>query len=123
MTEFYPHPRMADGHLNYCKECVKVRIRCHRRGPAGEKIRAYDRARGNRQSGYSKRYRQEYPEKYKAQCAAWHAIRDGKLHREPCEVCGATEVHAHHDDYSEPLSVRWLCPVHHARHHAGEEVS
>jgi ribosomal protein S27AE len=40
------------------------------------------------------------------------------LHEKPCEVCGATEnVHAHHDDYSKPLEVRWLCSRHHAEHH------
>lgn len=24
---------------------------------------------------------------------------------------------AHHDDYSKPLEVRWLCPSHHKLHH------
>jgi hypothetical protein len=33
-------------------------------------------------------------------------------------VCGAHEAHAHHDDYTKPLKVRWLCPMHHAEVHA-----
>ena len=42
---------------------------------------------------------------------------------QPCEVCECTEnIHAHHDDYKEPLSVRWLCAKHHARHHAAESL-
>lgn len=43
------------------------------------------------------------------------AIRDGRLTRQPCEVCGAGKVDAHHDDYDKPLEVRWLCRLHH--HH------
>lgn len=35
----------------------------------------------------------------------------------PCSVCGATRGEAHHDDYSKPLDVVWLCRTHHwARH-------
>ena len=36
---------------------------------------------------------------------------------EPCEVCGIPESHAHHDDYSRPLDVRWLCEKHHKQLH------
>lgn len=45
------------------------------------------------------------------------AIRRGELVRQPCEACGSTEVDAHHDDYSKPLDVRWLCRTHHKHHH------
>jgi hypothetical protein len=38
----------------------------------------------------------------------------GKVKRRPCEVCGATDgIEAHHEDYSKPLDVNWLCPTHH----------
>lgn len=46
------------------------------------------------------------------------AKKAGKLLPEPCEVCGAVKVDAHHDDYSKPLQVRWLCRLHHRAHHA-----
>lgn len=46
------------------------------------------------------------------------AIRTGILARQPCEVCGREKVDAHHDDYSLPLKVRWLCRSHHQQHHA-----
>mgnify|MGYP001563464033 CR=1 FL=1 len=48
------------------------------------------------------------------------AIRLGLLVPKPCEACGVTDVQAHHDDYSKPLDVRWLCRTHHAVHHAKE---
>jgi len=34
-----------------------------------------------------------------------------------CDVCGADATHAHHSDYSNPLSVRWLCSLHHSEEH------
>lgn len=37
------------------------------------------------------------------------AIRRHKMMKQPCEVCGGLNVEAHHDDYSKPLDVRWLC--------------
>jgi DNA-directed RNA polymerase subunit RPC12/RpoP len=49
------------------------------------------------------------------------AIRAGRLVRQPCEVCGAVKVDAHHDDYSRPLDVRWLCRAHHRQHHIAED--
>lgn len=57
------------------------------------------------------------PHKRKARNAVNNALRDGKLKRGPCEVCGSKKVTAHHEDYSKPLQVRWLCPLHHAAEH------
>jgi ribosomal protein S27AE len=45
------------------------------------------------------------------------AIKEGGLVRQPCEVCGAERVDAHHDDYARPLDIRWLCRSHHRQHH------
>lgn len=45
------------------------------------------------------------------------AIRQGLLVRQPCEVCCAEKVDAHHDDYAKPLDIRWLCRGCHKRHH------
>lgn len=50
------------------------------------------------------------------------AIKTGRLKRGPCEVCGALDVHAHHDDYDKPLQVRWLCQQHHQAHHNNRRV-
>ena len=47
-----------------------------------------------------------------------NALRDGRLVPRPCERCGhAINVQAHHEDYTKPLEVVWLCPpCHGARH-------
>ena len=54
----------------------------------------------------------------KASNLARLAVKRGKLKVGVCEVCGSTDVHGHHDDYSKPLEVRWLCPKHHRQWHA-----
>jgi hypothetical protein len=53
----------------------------------------------------------------------WKAINEGLLKRQPCEVCGTEQdVQSHHDDYSKPLEVRWLCRKHHREHHNNEKI-
>ena len=70
---------------------------------------------------YLRTTRQRHPEKYKARCQISNAIHNGRLTRLPCEVCGVVPTHAHHDNYNEPLNVRWLCPTHHLQHHKEEQ--
>lgn len=45
------------------------------------------------------------------------AVRSGRMNREPCERCGDVDSEGHHDDYSKPLKVRWLCRAHHREVH------
>lgn len=45
------------------------------------------------------------------------AVRNGKLKRLPCEKCGESKSHGHHEDYSKPLDVIWLCAIHHKERH------
>jgi len=57
------------------------------------------------------------PAKHAAHITVATAIKRGKLNKQPCEVCGSSNVHAHHDDYTKHLEVRWLCPKHHKEAH------
>ena len=117
LSEFYKHPQMADGHVNKCKECNKKDVLEHRLNNL-EKIREYDRKRGNRQTPeYRSSLKKNFPTQWKAQHTFSNAVRGKKMKREPCEVCGADYVHGHHDDYAYPLTVRWLCPAHHKQWH------
>lgn len=129
LSEFYTHPMMGDGHLGKCKECTKRDVRANRRIKL-EQYREYDRDRFKNdperraaQYAYTAQLEEKYPEKRRARHMVSNAIRDGRLIRKPCEVCGHLKAEAHHDDYSKPLDVRWLCKDHHeAFHHSMEEA-
>jgi hypothetical protein len=60
---------------------------------------------------------ERYPEKVHARKLLFDAVRQGKIKRRPCEVCGHIKVEGHHDDYSKPYEVHWLCKKHHNEVH------
>lgn len=67
---------------------------------------------------YSRRARASWTEeRRRASVMTGCAIASGKLVRQPCEVCGKRDSVAHHDDYAQPLDIRWLCRSHHKQHH------
>lgn len=135
LSEFYKHSAMGDGHLNKCKECTKNDVNMHRLNNI-EYIREYDRKRSSQQKRVElrkkvtktwindgrhaesqKRYKEKYPEKYRARNIFYAAKRDGKIIKpEACSVCGleTKRLEAHHSDYSKPLDVQWLCISCHA---------
>lgn len=126
LTDYYAHPQTRDGHLGKCKTCTRQNVQANRR----EHVlyyRAYDRSRAKTKerkqyvNDASRRHRQKEPTKYSARTAVGNALRDGRLVRGTCEVCGVADVEAHHDDYGQPLNVRWLCFACHRREH-GQHV-
>lgn len=137
ISDFYKHAAMADGHLNKCIECVKARVSKHRQANL-ERVKEYDKKRAlfphrvqarkeyqqtDQGKAAKKRaivsYYKRYPLKYAAQVITHNAIRDGKLIRaNSCSVCKSTKsIEGHHDDYTKPLSVRWLCVACHKEWH------
>ena len=48
------------------------------------------------------------------------AIKDGTLIPEPCAICGSKRSEAHHEDYTKPFEIVWLCPSHHMKLHGYE---
>lgn len=123
LSEFYPHPRMADGHLNKCKACARLDVRTNYAGRV-EQYREYHRTR--EATPRRQEWRRTNPPPATKRRARWlvaNAVRRGKLTRQPCEVCGQTRTDAHHLDYSQPLTVRWLCRQHHMEAHHAPEVT
>lgn len=58
-----------------------------------------------------------HPDRVTARRKVRHEITMGRMVRGLCEVCKSTHTQAHHDDYSKPLDVRWLCRSHHDAFH------
>lgn len=133
--EFYRHAKMADGLLSKCKTCTKRDVR-ENRARKIDYYREFDRARANlphrveARAAYAQTpegkdalrrgsvaWGKRNPVKKAASTAVNNAVRDGRLTRQPCEICGKDKAQAHHDDYSKPLDVRWLCTKHHAEWH------
>lgn len=135
LAGFYRHPKMADGHLNKCKECQKTAVKAARTAKL-EYYREFDRQRANDPHRVAARnaYKQTErgKERLKAGQQAWmernpearaahiivgNAIRDGRLKHGACRCCGDESHHAHHNDYSDPLKVWWLCRECHRNFH------
>jgi hypothetical protein len=122
--EFYRHPSWCDdGTMGVCKTCHKARMK--RQRLTDPKVQEYDRIRYQHperkayQRKIADRWDAEHPLAYKARYTVHNAVRDGRLTRQPCAICGTTEkIHAHHRDYSKPLDVVWLCVKCHQRIHA-----
>lgn len=130
VTHFYCCPSQGFIPSSECKSCTRNRVKKNyeknMQSPdwrEKELLRQREkerRKRINRQDinsiGTNKKWRKRNPEKYKAHSALGNALRSGKILQEPCCKCGA-KAQAHHDDYSKPLEVMWLCAKHHAERH------
>ncbi len=135
LAEFHKNIGNADGHRGHCKRCRNATVKAWREANKERKAatnKAWYESNKERKAATAKAWHEDNPDKVKARLERakerWpekvaarkvvnDATRSGKLIRQPCEVCGALEVHGHHDDYSQPLVVRWLCLKHHTEHH------
>ena len=129
LTDFYKHPHAPNGRASKCIECTKADVRANR-AQRIEYYRQYDRARAklpHRKEGRAEYARQNPrprpesdPQKRAARVMIGNALRDGKIVKSPeCEVCSQpADTRGHHDDYSKPLDVIWVCTACHALIHA-----
>jgi hypothetical protein len=64
--------------------------------------------------------KQRYPEKCKARQLVKNAIKSGKILRGKCVICNSENAEAHHEDYTKPLEIIWVCKTHHKEFHDGK---
>lgn len=82
----------------------------------------------DKQREYRKEYWKEYNKgnhlKRKARWTVSNATRDGRLIRpDNCSKCKIKSyVHAHHNDYTKPLEIEWLCHQCHFTKHQRKGV-
>lgn len=116
LSEFYKHNGMADGHINKCKECNKKDVSDNYRKNI-QHFKAYEKKRNKtphrkeRFSNASASFRASHPIQYAANMMVGNAVRDKRLIRpNQCSDCGIECIpDGHHNDYSRPLDVVWLC--------------
>lgn len=122
LDDYYRQPKATDGRDGRCKECAKRAVRINYREnrahyQAYERVRCQDPDRKQHALAYQRKRRTTKREKSVARARVQYAVRMGTLVAQPCEVCGSEKVQAHHEDYSKPLEVMWLCFEHHRARH------
>lgn len=86
------------------KETIKQRSR--------ERLKNLSQEQKQQRVERVKEFRHKNREKATAWSAVGNAILRGELEKPSyCELCGVSgmKIHAHHEDYSKPLEVLWLC--------------
>lgn len=109
MSIMKPEYQSAEWWRQY-RQANAARLRAYKRNYDSVRYKTHpdqEHARRNR-------WKQANPLKVESQRLANNAQRRGELVKQPCEKCGSINVSKHHDDYTKPLEVRWLCHVHHA---------
>ena len=119
-SDFQLRAASKDGLSAKCRDCAKAYDKKRAMLPHRVKARAEYQATESGKAAIArakKKYISTNPIKRAAHIAVGNGLRDGKLYKSPCEICGNPVAHAHHDDYSKPLDVRWLCTTHHTEWH------
>jgi hypothetical protein len=129
LIEFYRNSNgRGDGFGYSCKTCTKIKSTQWRKDHITDSAALLRRAASQKrytQSARGKIKRNQMTkklirlnlEKYHARYTTDNAVSSGQLVRQPCLFCGSPETEAHHDDYSKPLSIEWLCQKHHREVH------
>jgi len=103
LDSFPLNPKTRDGRRGECKDCYRARTR--------RLTKRWTDAHPER-----RRKVRATAEQLKAGLAVRAALRAKRIIRPvACDDCGnaGVRLEAHHDDYSKPLEIRWLCsPCH-----------
>lgn len=108
-----------DGLRSECREC-KRKYRLENREKIRQYSREYYQQHKKEAKEYNRRYRKNNREKKTAHDRVKYALRTGKIKKQPC-ACGCEEVEAHHENYSHPLEIKWICVPCHNKLHSGRK--
>ena len=125
-SEFYKDKRKHDGLKNQCKKChCECAIRTRDKDKKRDSNRAHMR-RARVADGEKFKRRERLAARLRgkdghtmARLALNNAVRSGLISRPSrCARCGGGgKIHGHHDDYSMPIRVEWLCSECHGVEH------
>lgn len=114
-ANYYDLKAATDGKRSHCKTCHKAicaEWSSRNQRKANESRKRWSERNPNKVANKTRSYRARNPEKYRAHWIVQYHVKKGNIvPPTACERCGAPgRLDAHHDDYSKPLEVRWLCP-------------
>ena len=130
--------------LTRCKQCkVKYALKYQKDNP--EKVKQYERKRTQTKALYQSNYYKEWyakhgrkradnyldiiifwrknnPEKIKVMDKVYYLVKKGLINRPlECSICGRkARIYAHHEDYTKPFEIIWVCGSCHKNIHLGK---
>jgi hypothetical protein len=82
-----------------------------------DEIYKYNNSEIGKERSEKHRSSEKYKQKHKAHNVLQRAVKSNVLIKKNCEWCGNKKSEAHHEDYTKPLDVIWLCrSCHFIRH-------
>lgn len=124
VSDFYRNKSTVDGFEYQCKICsLNTGKAWRKRNPdiVRNLKRKWREKNNSKCTNYHKKWRHENRDyinyTHLARRKLHYAIKVGKVIKLNCEICGDTKSQGHHEDYSKPLEVRWLCEKHHKELH------
>ena len=105
-----------------CRSCTKKTNSEYRSSEHGKAVirRQFKRRYNKHADEYINKATDRYfkkPEAVRAAAQARYALKKGLIEKKACENCSSDKVEMHHDDYSRPLEIRWLCRSCHMKEH------
>lgn len=116
ITNFYKHETNSTGYSTRCKQCDN-RIHSQKIKSKYHKDTTRLSLLANKDLGIdivnARNKRAKQGNKIKVREMLRAKVYSGHIKKLPCKLCGDTNSNAHHEDYSKPFDVIWLCRKHH----------
>lgn len=121
-SDYYKHPLTSDWILHRCKECIKKWRKSDKERQMSRILdnkRSKEKKRKEHLTSNTKKFREKFPEKYKAHSFVSSFLKKNKWFKiKECSIClSEWYIHYHHFDYSKPNQIVPCCPLCHSAIH------
>ena len=123
-TDFHKDSSKFDGLKRRCKTCRRDYMRAN--PDVGRKAaQKYRRDHSEIYKSKVQQYKNDNPERRRAVYTLDNAVRDRRVIRpNKCSVCNKPcKPDGHHEDYSLPLAVMWVCRSCHITYHKKRRIA
>lgn len=122
---FYAEKKASDGKRSDCKDCNWAKRNPEKKMLSQLQYRIKYKSRLNKKRLMFPNKHTCDKERYRTYYAVRKALIRGVLKKpDSCQSCGSTrKLYAHHNDYSKPLDVMWLCMICHGDRHCQHNIT